>query len=123
MRYLFLPPLFGLLFILYIRALDRGDSRRFSILVVMLLIAETAKGYLLFSTVIFFTMSYFFVLPKLRKAISCRWCLDALLVTYAYIGYWAFMMLTANMFALEPPMLDWREVFYIPIEFLIAGLL
>ena len=123
MRYLFLPPLFGLLFVLYIRALDSGDSRHFLMVIFMLLVAETAKGYLLFSTVIFFTLSYFLLLPKVRKAVSCTVCLNAMLVAYGYLGYWAFMMLMANMFALEAPHLDWRETFYIAIEFVLAGLL
>ena len=123
MRYLFLPPLFGVLFFLYIRALDAQNAPGVVFVLMMLVVAEAAKGYLLLSTAVFYTLSYFFLLPKLRSAVSCRLCLNALIVAYAYIGYWAFAFLFAHMFALPAPHFDFRVLFYILIEFFLVGLL
>jgi len=123
MRYLFLPPLFGVLFFLYIRALDTQNATDFIVVLLMLLVAETSKGYLLLSTAVFFTISYFLLLPKLRSIVSCRLCLNGIIVTYAYIGYWLFAFLFARMFALPAPQIDFRVLFYILIEFFAVGLL
>lgn len=123
MRYIFLPPLFGLLFYFYIRALDTQNNMMFFQLVVMLLFAEAASGYWAFSTVIFYTLSYFLLLPRLRNAVSCPGCLNAVIVAYGYLGYWLFLLVMSKMFALTPPDLAWRELFYIAIEFVLVGLL
>jgi hypothetical protein len=123
MHYLLLPPLFGVLFFLYISALDRSDSTAFVVVLGMLLVAETAKGYLMLSTVVFYTLSYLFVLPKLRSLVSCRLCLNFLIVAYAYLGYWLFIYFVSQMFALPAPQIDFRVIFYILIEFFVVGLL
>jgi len=123
MRYLFLPPLFGVLFFLYIKALDRQNSFAFFLTLAMILVAEASKGYLFLSVLFFYTVSYFLLLPKLRIAVSCRLCLNGIIVTYAYVGYWAFAALFSNMFALPPPLFDYRVIFYIAIEFFLVGLL
>jgi len=123
MRYLFLPPLFGVLFYLYIHALDTGDSKRFFSVAAMLLVAETAKGYPLFSTVAFYTFSYFTVLPKLRVGVSCPLCVNGLIVVYGYLGYWAFLALLSSMFVFASPQIDFRLLFYMLIEFFVVGLL
>jgi hypothetical protein len=123
MHYLYLPPLFGVLFFLYIKALETKKSLPFFIIVFMLMIAETSKGYLLLSTLFFFTVCYFALLPKLKSTVSCRLCLNAIIVLLAYLGYWAFAALFAKMFALPLPQLDYRVVFYMFIEFFLIGLI
>ena len=123
MRYLFLPPLFGVLFFLYIKALDRQNAFVFVLTVFMILVAEASKGYLFLSVLFFDTVSYFFLLPRLKNAVSCRLCLNAIIVAHAYLGYWAFALLFSNMFALPAPLLDYRVIFYIAIEFFLVGLL
>lgn len=123
MRELFLPPLFGLLFYFYVRALDTSDALLFFLTLFMLLIAEVSKGFWTFSSVIFYTLSYFLLLPWIRTAVLCKACLNGIIVTYAYLGYWLFLVLMSNMFALPAPHLDWRGLFYIAIEFVIVGLL
>ncbi len=123
MHYLFLPPLFGVLFFLYIDALENHRSLPFFAVIFMLLVAETSKGYLLLSTVFFYTLSYFIWLPKIKSTVSCRACFNAIIIAMAYLGYWLFALLFANMFALPLPQLDYRVVFYITIEFFLVGLL
>lgn len=123
MRYLFLPPMLGVLFFLYIRALDSRKSVPFVAVTAMLIVAESANGYLLLSTLFFFTLSYFIVLPRFKSAVSCPMCLNAFIVSYAYLGYFVFALLFAQMFALPAPHLDYRVIFYIAIEFFLVGLL
>lgn len=123
MRYLFLPPMFGVLFFLFVRTLERRQNIAFSAVVVMLLIAESAKGYLLLSTLFFYTLSYIIVLPRFKSAVSCTLCLNAFIAVYAYAGYYIFTLLFANMFALPVPHMDYRVLFYIAIEFFLIGLL
>ena len=48
--YLFLPPLFGVLFFYFIRALDRQDVSLLLLVMAMLLLYEADKGYLFFSS-------------------------------------------------------------------------
>lgn len=123
MRYLFLPPMFGVLFFLYIRALDQRQGVAFAAVVVMLLVAESAKGFLLLSTLFVFTLGYFVVLPWFKSTVSCKLCLNAFIVTYAYVGYYVIILLFSQMFALAVPHIDYRILFYIAIEFFLIGLL
>lgn len=123
MHHLYLPPMFGVLFYLYIKALETQKSVPFFAILLMLLVAEVSKGYVLLSTLFFFTASYFFLLPRLRSAVSCRLCINGVIVAYAYFGYWAFALLFTNMFALPSPSLDFKVLFYIAIEFFLVGLL
>ncbi|WP_345971473.1 MULTISPECIES: hypothetical protein [Sulfurimonas] len=123
MHYLYLPPMFGVLFFLYIRALDTHSSFAFFLILILLVIAETAKGYLLLSTLFFYTVSYFLILPRIKSIVSCHLCLNAIIVVLAYVGYWAFTALFANMFALPLPQLDFKVIFYMMIEFFLVGLL
>jgi len=123
MHFLYLPPLFGVLFLLYVRALESQRSLPFFATAFMLLVAEASKGYLLLSTIFFYTVIYFVLLPKVKSAVSCRLCFNAIIVGLAYLGYWLFAFLFANMFALPLPQLDYRVVFYMIIEFFMLGLL
>lgn len=123
MQFLYLPPLFGVLFFLLIRALDAQNLRLFLIIAIMLMIAEVAKGYLLFGCVVFYTFSYFVLLPRVRNVVSCRMCLNAMIVTYAYVGYWGVQFILSRMFALPTPMMDGYALFYLFIEILLTGLL
>lgn len=123
MQFLYLPPLFGILFFLMISALDAQNLRLFLTVSGMLMIAEVAKGYVLFGSVVFYTFSYFIVLPRVRNVVSCRICLNAIIVTYAYMGYWGFQLLLSRMFAQPTPMMDGYVFFYLFIEILLTGLL
>jgi len=123
MRYLFLPPLFGVLFFLMIRALDHNRGGMYLYVAFLLMVVETAKGYPALSSVLFYTLSYFTVVPRIRNAVSCPACHNALIVVYAYLGYWAFSALVSQMFAVSGPQFDWRAIFYIAIEFFTVGLL
>lgn len=123
MRYLFLPPMQGVLLLFFIRALDRSDAMLFIVVFMMTLVLESAQGYWAFSLVIFYMLSYQFVLPQLRLLILCNVCRTVFIAAYAYPAFWLFLQMMSWMFALPPPSFSLHETFYMAIEALIAGLL
>lgn len=121
--YLFLPPMFAVLFILYSKAMDKQDFVFLSILAFCLVIYEADKGYFLFSSIIYFTLANNFVMPKITKSFNCNSCIQIMYVIIAYIGYYLFLVLISNIFLLEIPSIDYYIVYYIVIEFFVVGLL
>ncbi|MEN8147704.1 MAG: hypothetical protein ABFR02_08820 [Campylobacterota bacterium] len=121
--YLFLPPLFGVLFFYFIRSLDKQDTSLLLLVVALLLIYEADKGYLFLSSLVYFSFLYKFILPKLKQMIECRRCLHLIYIVLAYIGYWLFSLLLQQIFWMELATIDWYIVWYILFEFLVVGLL
>jgi hypothetical protein len=122
--YPLLPPLFGLLLLLFARATSRRGNALFVFFVSLsLLVFEANFGYLLFSTLIYFYLVEKFVLPKIEQNFSCEACIKFSYVFLAYIGYFLFMTLFANIFLLEMPLLTYYVIYYILIEFLILSFL
>lgn len=121
--YLFLPPLFGVLFVLLINALDKNDTISFLFIAFCLVIFEADKGYVLFSSVVFLLLVYKFVLPKIAQATNCYSCIRVSYILLAYIGFYSFNLLLANIFLLPTPSINYYIVYYIVIEFFIASLL
>jgi len=121
--YLFLPPLFTILFVLYSKALDKQDYWLLAIIAFCLVIYEADKGYQLFSSVIYFTLLNKFIVPKIIKNFNCSSCIKMLYVLLSYVGYYVFLLLIAKIFLLEVPNIDYYIIYYIVIEFFIVGLL
>jgi len=121
--YLFLPPMFAVLFVLYSQAIEKKDFLLLSILAFCLIVYETNQGYLLFSSIIYFTLIHNFVLPKIKKSFNCNFCIKIFDVLIAYIGYYLFLLILANIFLLETPNISYYIVYYIVIELFIVGLL
>ena len=121
--YLFMPPLLGVLFFYYIRSIDDQDISLLLLLVALLLVYEADKGYLILSSLVYFSFIYKFILPKIEQIIECRRCKDLLYIVLAYIGFWLFSLLLQQMFLLEMSVIDWHVLWYIFFEFLLVGLL
>ena len=121
--YLFLPPMFAVLFVLYSQAMDKRDFLLLTILAFCLILYEADKGYLLFSSIIYFTLVNKFIIPKIIKNFNCNSCVKILYVVIAYLGYYIFLLLIAKIFLLEIPSINYYIVYYIVIEFFIVGLL
>ncbi len=81
--YLFLPPLLGVLFFYFIYALEKEEVGSLILVIVLLLLFEAEKDFLLFGTLVYFTFVYRFVIPRLRIIISCRVCLKGLFLFLA----------------------------------------
>ena len=121
--YPFLPPLLAVLFVLFAKALKSGDTLLVLLISFCLVVFEAEYGYLLFSTIIYFVLVYKFVLPQLNKNFSCNSCINISYVLLAYLGYYLFCVLLANIFLLPMPSIDYYIVYYIIIEFLIVSIL
>ena len=121
--YLFLPPLLGVLFFYFIRALDKQDISLLLLVTLMLLLYEADKGYLLFSSLVYFTFVYKFILPRLQQMIECKRCMLFIYVCFAYIGFWVFTLLLQQVLWMELPTLDWHVLWYIVFEFFVVTLL
>ncbi len=121
--YLFLPPLLGLLFVFLIKSLDNDDTIFAFVIIFYLVIFEANKSYILFSSVIFLLLSYKFLLPKIIQNVNCHTCVKFLYILVAYIGFYFFNLLFANIFFLAIPNFTYYIIYYIIIEFLIVSVL
>jgi len=121
--YLFLPPLLGLLFFLFSRAIDRADSLSVLWISFALLLFEANFGYALFSSIIYFYIVKKFFMPSLEQSFYCGGCIKISYILFAYIGYFLFLLLLGNIFMLETPKLNYYIIYYIVIEFFLVSLL
>ncbi|MFT7004436.1 MAG: hypothetical protein ACJAWW_001794 [Sulfurimonas sp.] len=121
--YLFLPPLFAVLFVLFIDALKKEDSLAIFLAVFCLIIFESQMGYPLFSSIIYLGLVYKFVIPRLKKNFGCTSCIKVAHVLLAYVGYYLFLLLLSNIFLLPMPNINYYIIYYIIIEFFIVSIL
>ncbi len=121
--YLFLPPLLGILFVFLIKALDSDDVFSVLIIAFCLVIFEADKSYILFSSVIFLLLMYKFILPKIIQNVHCQPCVKFLYILIAYIGFYLFNLLFANIFFIAIPSFTYYIIYYIVMEFFIVSLL
>ncbi len=121
--YLFLPPLFGVLFVLLINAIDKNDTIAVIFIAFCLVVFESQMGYILFSSIIYLLLIYKFILPKIIQNFNCYSCIKVSYILLAYFGFYMFNSFFANVFLLPIPTINYYIVYYIVIEFLIVSLL
>jgi len=121
--YLFLPPLLAVLFVLFLKAMNRDDFLLLMLISFCLLLFEANKGYLIFSTIIYFALVYKFVMPKIIQNFSCTSCIRIASVLLAYVGYYIYLIVVSNIFLLPMPELNFYILYYMLIEFFIVSLL
>jgi hypothetical protein len=121
--YLLLPPLLAILFFFYYDALLKHDLFGLLIISVMLLVFEAEKGFWFGSTIVFFTLLSHYFLPKMEQIIQCKICMAAIMVAFAYPGYWLFVWFVNQVLLLNVPAIDWHIGLYMIIEFLVVAAL
>ncbi len=121
--YPFLPPLLGVLFVLFIRAQEKEDILALILIFFSLLVFEANHGYLFFSSIFYFYLASKFLLPKVEQNFNCYSCIRIMYILLAYIGYYLFLMLLAKIFLLPMQHIDYYIVYYIVIEFFLVSLL
>lgn len=121
--YPMLPPMLAVLFVLFSKALAQKDTLYILLISFCLVIFEANYGYMLFSSIIYFYIVYKFILPKISQNFSCLTCIKITSVLLAYIGYFLFFSLIANIFLLPNPDVSYYIVYYIVIEFFFVSLL
>jgi len=118
--YLLLPPMLGVLFFYFIRALEKEDLPKLLLVILLLLVFEAEKDFLLFSSLVYFTFIYRFVIPRLKIMISCQICLKVLLLLLAYLGFVLFSYVLAQVLWVETPTIDWHVFYYMFIELFVV---
>jgi hypothetical protein len=121
--YLFLPPLLSVLYVYFTRSVKKQDALAIFLISLCLVIFEAEKGYTLFSTIIFFTIVYKFIMPRIAQSFSCVSCIKISSVLLAYIGFFLFSTLLSSVFLLPEPTLNYYIIYYIIIEFFIVSVL
>lgn len=121
--YLLLPPMFAVLFFYFINALEKENLSRLLLVILLLLVFEAEKDFLLFSSLVYFTFVYRFVIPRLRIMINCAVCLKIIFVVIAYLGYIFYSYILSQVLWVEVPTFDWHIFYYMFVEFfLVLGL-
>ncbi len=118
--YLYLPPLLGLAFLLFVYAIEHDRLEYLVFTLAYLLVFETDREFLLFSTLFFFTIAYRIGLLKLRQIVSCDKCLDYMSIALAYLGFWFFSIILNQIIWIDLPQFDWTIFYYIFIECLVV---
>lgn len=121
--YLFLPPLFALLYLLFSKALKQEDVFLLFLVAVCLLFYEAQNGYLLFSSIIYFALIHKYVIPKIKQNFNCDVCIKLSIVILVYVGFFLFCSLMSNIFMLPMPSINYYVLYYMAIEFFILSLI
>ena len=114
--YLWLPPLLGLAFLLFVYAVEKMRLELLILTLAYLLVFEADREFLLFSTLFFFTIAYRLGLLKLRLIVSCEKCLKYISIALAYLGFWLFSFIVNQIIWIDLPEFDWHIFYYIAIE-------
>lgn len=118
--YLFLPPLLAVLFFYFIHALEKERLSELLMLIILLLIFEADKDFLLFSSLVYFTFIYRFIISRLRVMTNCELCLKITYLFLAYPGFLVYSYVLNQVLLLETPTLDWHIFYYMAIEFFLV---
>ncbi len=121
--YLFLPPLFAVLFIFFARALKKEDTLGVILISTCLIVYESQMGFPIFSSIIYFGFIYKFIIPSIKKNFGCIFCINISSVILAYVGFYLFLLLLSNIFLLPIPTINYYVIYYIIIEFFIVSVL
>ena len=121
--YLFLPPLLGVLFVLFVDALEREDTIAVMVVAFCLVLFEADKGYTLFTSIIYFIIVYKFIMPRLIQSTSCYSCIKISYIVLAYLGFFLFNYILSKIFLSPMPTMNYYIIYYIVIEFLIVSVL
>lgn len=120
--YLFLPPLLGVMFILYINSYKNKNLFLQLAIFAYLIIFEGDRGFLFLSSILFFVLSVEFVVKPLENIISCNRCLNFLFVFYVYLGYWLFITIILSLFEMSVPSFSYMIIYYALIEAIVVVL-
>lgn len=120
--YIFLPPLLGVLYLLFEKTYKRQNSLFLILTILSTIFYEAQNGYVLFSVVLYFLFMLKYLMPKVEKNFSCYGCKKFMMVALTYIGFFIFYTIFAKIFMIEAPSISFYAVYYIVLEFFIVSL-
>lgn len=116
----YLPPLLGFMFILFLNSVKNANKFLIFTTIIYLLFFEANRDFLIFSSILFFVISIYYIEPKFGKIIKCNRCLIPILITWVYFGYYIFINLNYFILNLEEIGFNPLIIYYIFIESLLA---
>ncbi|ABB44352.1 conserved hypothetical protein [Sulfurimonas denitrificans DSM 1251] len=121
--YLFLPPLLTVLYFYFSKALKKEQTSVLILTIFCLLFFESENSYVLFSTIIYFSILHKYIVPKITQSFSCVTCINFMIVLFVYVGFFLFYSFLSNIFLFALPAINYYVIYYIVIEFLILSIL
>ncbi len=118
--YTYLPPLLGFMFILFSNSVQNRKILLIFITVIYLLFFESNRDFLIFSSILFYFITIYYVEPKLNSIVKCNRCLIPILVAWIYLGYYVFINLNYFILNLEEIDFNLMIIYYILIESFLA---
>jgi hypothetical protein len=112
----------AVLFVLFDRSIKNNDFLAIFFLSICILFLETQKGFLVFSLLIYFILSYKYLIPKIEQNINSKSFINLLFVISAYMGYGIFYTLLSKIFMIEGISFDYNMIFYMVMEYIIIGI-
>ncbi len=117
-----LPPLFAILLILFIYSLKNHNTVNLLYVCIALLIFETQKGYIAFSSIIYAIVLYEIIIINISHVTNCKSCTKLLIILLSYPGYFLFLALLSKIFILPMPQLNFNVIYYMIAEYILAVL-
>ncbi|MBX7490583.1 hypothetical protein K4G58_04100 [Helicobacter sp. Faydin-H64] len=114
--YYFLPPLFGVVYVIAQEKYEEQSFGTFYFFVPFFLYFEASKGLPLLSTLLFILFSFKILLPKFRKFFGYSKIFIPLFIFYAYFGYFAFLYFFGWLFDTPVPQFSLLLALYAGIE-------
>jgi hypothetical protein len=121
--YFFFPPLLAVLYSMLSENIETEHYFSIFIILFMLLFFEVSNGYFFMSSLIYFLILHYIVVPKLHQYVECKACFKLLFSIVSYIGFYFFILLTAQIFLLDFPAIGIYILYFIVIEFILMSLL
>lgn len=107
--YYFLPPLFGVAYVYGQECFEQKKYNIFYFFIPFMLFFEANKGLPLMSSLLFFALSFVFIVPRVRKYFGYSKILIPLFIIYAYFGYFGFLYVMGKIF--DYTFMNFSEIF------------
>ncbi len=114
-----LLPLLSVCFVLFCRFIDNKQLVLLMLLVIYLLFFEAGKNYPFLSTIIFFSLVYYFLMPYIQYLVRSPKILIPFYTFGIYYGYGVFCILIGSIVGLETPHIPLLFLLFATIESLI----
>ncbi|RAX58877.1 hypothetical protein CCZ01_01390 [Helicobacter monodelphidis] len=118
-----LPPLLGVAFILFCEFMDKGKVHYAVPLLVYLLFFEASKGFPFLSTIIFFFIVYFLIIPHIRYLVHSGKYLLPFYALFIYYSYFLFCYFLGSFMGIDVPEMSWILILFSVIEAIILVLI
>ena len=114
-----LLPLLSVCFVLFCRFIDNKQLVLLMLLVIYLLFFEAGKNYPFLSTITFFSLVYYFLMPYIQYLVRSPKILIPFYTFGIYYGYGVFCILIGSIVGLETPHIPLLFLLFATIESLI----